>query len=677
MRSILRPFLKTLGYLMAVQLLTLLVLSAFRLTEYLVLYAPPADGGSVAPVWPAFLCGVWFDNVIVCYVQLLPLAVLLVLAMLGVCRRTVFRVAGGWSIFFSLWAFMASAGNIPYYAFFSKNINSSIFEWFGYAGTTAGMVTGERSFWGYILLYFVLLGLYGWAVIRLGDRVAASLRRPLAEADAAVMAPSAEAGRNGNRKAVAGYLLCSLLTLGLVGLTLFGIRGRVGYNPIKISEAYYCNDPFLNQLGINPAFNLLTSALDDMRKENKPLQLMPSREAVSAVRGELGITAPEQKGQSPLRRHMTAPADTLDNVAQQLGGRRPNVVIILMESMSADLTGCLGGKAGLTPTLDSLYHHSLAFSHFYSAGIHTNHGLTATLYSFPALMFRNLMKGTVTPRREGIPTVLKSKGYHNLFFMTHEAQYDNMNAFFRTNGYDEIYSQEDYPRSARVNAFGVPDKFLFSYALPVLRQRAASGKPFFATLLTISNHPPYVVPKAFRKKGRKDEESIVNYADAALGDFLRAAQREPWYKETIFVVLADHGKLVGRPSEDLPRSFNHIPCFIFGPGVRPRVYDGLGTQVDIMPTLLGLLRMDYPYEGFGQDLLRRPRQTVYYSADDVLAARGRDRLFLYYPATARTLTYAVSADGRERVVPNGPAFNPLRRYAFSMAQTATLLLKGK
>ncbi len=663
MRTVLRPYFHTLAYLVAVQLLTLLVFSIFRLAEYLVLYTAPAgDGESAAPVWPAFVRGVWFDNVIVCYVQLLSLAVLLVLSLLGVHRRIVFRMAGGWSIFFFLWAFMASAANIPYYSFFSKNINSSIFEWFGYAGTTAGMVAGERSFWGYILLFFLLLGLYGWGIIRLGDKVADKLCRPVSDV--------AETAKG----SLSAYLLGVLLTAGMVGLCLFGIRGRMGYNPIKISEAYYCNDPFLNQLGINPAFNLLTSALDDMRSENKPLNLMPEQTAIRTVRAELGITSPIAQGQSPLRRFVKA--DSTARAANEVKGR-PNVVVILMESMSADLTGCLGGKAGLTPTLDSLYRHSLAFSHFYSAGIHTNHGITATLYSFPALMFRNLMKGTVTPRREGIPTVLHEKGYHNLFFMTHEAQYDNMNAFLRTNGYDEIFSQEDYPRSARVNAFGVPDEFLFSYALPVLRRQAAGGKPFFATLLTISNHPPYVVPAAFKKKGRKDEESIVSYADAALGDFLRRAQQEPWYKETVFVVLADHGKLVGRPAEELPNSFNHIPCFIFGPGITPRVYDGLGTQVDIMPTLLGLLRMDYPYEGFGQDLLRQPRQMVYYSADDVLAARSRDCLFLYYPTTARTLTYTVSPDGREHPTAFASPFAPLRAYAFSMAQTATSLLKGK
>ena len=114
---------------------------------------------------------------------------------------------------------------------------------------------------------------------------------------------------------------------------------------------------------------------------------------------------------------------------------RRNVVLVFMESMSANLMGTFGSDKKLTPYLDSLYQQSLSFSHFYSSGIHTNHGIYSTLYSFPAIMKRNAMKGSVIPVYSGLPTVLKENGYYNLFFMTHEGQYDNMNAFFRTNGY--------------------------------------------------------------------------------------------------------------------------------------------------------------------------------------------------------------------------------------------------
>ena len=286
-----------------------------------------------------------------------------------------------------------------------------------------------------------------------------------------------------------------------------------------------------------------------------------------------------------------------------------------MESMSANLLGTFGNQQPLTPTLDSLYHHSLAFTHFYSAGIHTNHGMTATLYSFPALMFRNLMKGTVTPRRKGIATVLKQYGYENMFFMTHEAQYDNMKAFFQTNGYDDIFSQENYPKSEVVNSFGVSDHFEMGYALNTINQKAKTGKPFMATILTVSNHPPYIIPDFFKPKTKEKETQIVEYADWAIGDFLKKASREPWYKNTIFVIQADHGKLVGKSEGELPQSYNHIPLIIFGPGVPQQQYAGLGMQVDVMPTLFGLMNLNYEYEGFGVDLLKQHNDEFQYKVD--------------------------------------------------------------
>ena len=144
----------------------------------------------------------------------------------------------------------------------------------------------------------------------------------------------------GNIRTVSALLLTSLV---FIGLCIFGIRGRIGYNPIKVSEAYYCDNPFLNQLGIAPAFNLLTSVLDDMRKENRELHLMPYPEAISLCRSYLGIQGDVTDSTQLLRRHITAIADSTT-----LPPRR-NVVVILMESMSANLV-----NKRLTPNIDSL-----------------------------------------------------------------------------------------------------------------------------------------------------------------------------------------------------------------------------------------------------------------------------------------------------------------------------------
>ena len=640
-----RRFSHTLAYLLGIHVVGLLFLTGYRLVQFAALHDMMQAGGDASTL-TAFVKGVWFDNVTACYIMIVPLAVLLLAACLGYCHKALRHGAAVWMWVLYTVVLAISASNIPYFAYFFKNIDASIFGWFGYVGTTAGMLVGEKSYWLYFLLFIVSIVAFVWLIRRLRRR------------------SDRKIGANFVRMRRREAALCFVVTVAMVGLCLFGIRGRMGYNPIKISQAYYCNDPFLNQLGINPAFNLLTSTLDGMRKENAELHLMPYGEAITYTREALGITGVADST-AILRRTVTP-----DSTAS-----RPNVVVILMESMSASFLQTFGQKERLTPTLDSLYQHSLAFTQFYSAGIHTNHGLTATLYSFPAMMMRNLMKGTVTPHRSGLPTVLKDQGYHNLFFMTHESQYDNMNAFFRTNGYDEIFSQETYPREEVVNSFGVPDHFLFDYALGTINRTASEHTPFMATILTISNHPPYIIPEGMKTRTAKPETQIVEYADKCIGDFLTAARSQPWYDNTIFVILADHGKLVGEMDMELPQSYNHIPCLIFGPGVENGLYDGLATQVDVMPTLLGIMNMGYVYDGFGVDLLRERRERVFYTSDTHVVARDSAAVYLYNPQMEKDFCYNVGADGSLLPTTLTPRFGTLRRYVFAMEQTAEFMSK--
>jgi phosphoglycerol transferase MdoB-like AlkP superfamily enzyme len=632
-----RRFRLSILFLLCAHVLGLLFTSLFRGVEYVALHGAMSAAQTEAQPWGAFLRGVWFDNVVGCYILTVPLLVLMVAACCNRFERGWRRFVQWWYVVLYTLILAISASNIPYYAYFAKNINSSIFNWFGYANTTAGMVVGESSYWLYIALFVVAVAAFAWCVLW--------LRRHF---DALIAQAS--------QVALTGKSICWRIaaTLCLAGLCVFGIRGRVGYNPIKVSEAYYSQDPFLNQLGISPTFNLLTSWMDDMRPENRELHLMAYDDAITYVRQQLDIQGVVDSA-DVLKRHVAA-----DSIQ-----RRPNIVIILMESMSASFLHSLGQREEVTPTLDSLYHCSWAFTNCYSAGIHTNHGMTASLYSFPALMKRNLMKGTVTPRRHGLPSVLKQLGYHNMFFMTHESQYDNMNAFFRTNGYDAVYAQEDYPMSERVNAFGVSDHFLFKYGLQRINEADKQQKPWMATLLTVSNHPPYVIPDWFKPKSKDEEMQIVEYADWCIGDFLAKARREKWYDNTLFVIMADHGKIVGQVDSELPESYNHIPLIIFGPGVEPRLSDQLAMQVDVMPTVLGLLGAEYDFDGFGVNLLTTQREMVFYTADDQVAARDKGGRFVYLPATGQSFKEGKPTTSHEA----------LKKYVFGMIQTAEYMMR--
>lgn len=592
----------------------------------------------------AFIKGVWFDNVIACYILLLPLVILWIASICNYTAKWLYRTIAVYFIVFYSLSFIISAANIPYFGYFFKTINSSIYNWFGYGATTAGMVFGETSFYFPIFLGVVSILAFGWGIMTLSSYFyGLSIKIP-------------------NSISRIHRIAVFVTGAACIGLCLFGIRGRMGYNPIKVSQAYYCEDPFLNQLGVNPVFNLLTSTLDDNRKENRYLHLMPEQEAILEVQKLL-----DRKGIaeiSPIARE----------IKQSANATPKNVVLIFMESMSANLMGSFGSAKNLTPFLDSLYQQSLSFSHFYSSGIHTNHGMYSTLYSFPAIMKRNAMKGSVIPIYSGLPTILKDNGYQNLFFMTHESQYDNMNAFFRTNGFDEIYAQENYPAEKVVNSFGVQDDFLYQYALPVLNKKAASGHPFFTVLLSISNHPPYVIPDYFKPHSEKPEDQIVEYADWSIKQFMTEAGKQPWFDNTIFVLLGDHGKLVGSPESEIPQSYNHIPLMIYGKGIQPEIKDQFGGQIDVAPTLLGLLNISYIQNNFGIDLLKEQRPCMFYTADNLIAARDTTHLYIYSPDNQQEFRYEQS-ENELHFAESSQAFEQLKRYCFSMLQSTEYLVK--
>ncbi len=651
-------------YLLWMHLVALLGMSCFRIIQYVqnTQLLQPESIGEWGLATQSLLRGLWFDNVIGCYILLLPLTIVAISALLGYYRKPLFYILNILITTLHLLAFAISAANLSYFSYFFKNINSSIFNWADYGGTTVGMMFGEKSYWISIGLFVLISFCYQ----QIRKRSSHFFYDEIAFVNRSTRYNSWRNHQRNSlmRKLGQGAKSLSLSAI-LIGLCLFGIRGRMGYNPIRVSAAYHCSDPFLNQLGLNPTYNLLITTLDDNRSENKRIQLTDDQEALTYVQNLLGAQI------DPHTKRLSRPVSYPEAPTQQ------NVVLIFMESLSAKLMRQYGQEASLTPFLDSLHQVSHSFNQVYSAGIHTNHGLYATLYSFPTILKRNAMKGSNIPQYSGLPTLLRQAGYQNLFFMTHEAQYDNMNAFLRTNGFDEIYAEENYPASEVVNSFGVPDHFLFDYAMPILNERGAAGKPFFATLLTISNHPPYVIPDWFDAKSEQPEQQIVEYADHCLKTFMQEAQKQPWFDNTLFVFVGDHGKIVGTPESVMPESYNHIPLMVYNPSIEPQQTDLFASQIDIAPTVLGMLRIPHDRHHLGIDLLREQRDCIFYTADDLIGCRDSSHLYIYAPHTQQAFYYNITDGNRLHEQPaSNEAFERLRQHSFSILQATEVLVES-
>jgi phosphoglycerol transferase MdoB-like AlkP superfamily enzyme len=286
-----------------------------------------------------------------------------------------------------------------------------------------------------------------------------------------------------------------------------------------------------------------------------------------------------------------------------------NLILVTMESMGAEYIEALGGKPNLTPNLNRLASQSLLFSATYATGLRTVRGLEAITLSLPplpghAIPVRKDNKGFQT-----LGSVLRSKGYDTIYLYGGYSQFDNMKDFFGGNGY-EVIDRTHIPQSqiSHETIWGVADEDLLNHALQVFESRARSGKRFFGHVMTTSNHRPFTYPQnRIDIPSGTGRDGAVKYADWAIGDFLSKASTYAWFKDTIFVFVADHTSL-GRGKVDLEPGNFHIPFFIFSPQhIRPERINSLSSQIDVAPTVLALMGTGYKSYFLGQNILTEGR----------------------------------------------------------------------
>ncbi|PIV41092.1 MAG: sulfatase [Nitrospirae bacterium CG02_land_8_20_14_3_00_44_33] len=291
--------------------------------------------------------------------------------------------------------------------------------------------------------------------------------------------------------------------------------------------------------------------------------------------------------------------------------KRLNVVVIVEESLSSEFLGVFGNKNNLTPALDRLAKESLLFTNMHATGTRTDRGLEAVTLSVPPTPGRSIVKRPNNENMFSWGLIMKNRGYDTMFIYGGYGYFDNMNYFFSHNGFNVI-DRTDLDRNEIVfeNAWGVSDEDLFNKAVKEFSKSYKNNKPFFALIMTTSNHRPYTYPE-----GRIDIPShsgrngAVKYSDYAIGKLINDAQKEAWFKDTVFVIVADHcAGSAGKAS--LPVNRYEIPLLIYSPShFRPQRIDKLASQIDIAPTVLGLLNFSYKTKFFGKDILKmQPEQ---------------------------------------------------------------------
>ncbi len=285
-----------------------------------------------------------------------------------------------------------------------------------------------------------------------------------------------------------------------------------------------------------------------------------------------------------------------------------NVVVILEESFGSSFWGCLGATNKLTPNMDRLATtEGLLFTNLYASGNRTVRGMEGVLSSFPPLPGDSIVKRHLTDNVETMARVLRRDGYTNLFLYGGRGVFDGMRSYAVRNGYDRFIEQTDFKKPIFSTIWGVCDEDLFGRGIQEFRELAKAEKPFFATMLTVSNHRPYTFPEGRITERQGKRKSVAKYTDYALGWFFEQAKKESFWTNTIFVVVADHGaRVYGK--QTIPIKSYEIPLVVLGPAVvkeSARIAT-LGCSLDVGPTILGLLGRPYDTLFFGRDLLVEP-----------------------------------------------------------------------
>lgn len=282
-----------------------------------------------------------------------------------------------------------------------------------------------------------------------------------------------------------------------------------------------------------------------------------------------------------------------------------NVIMISVESLSGDYLAHFGGKENITPFLDSLIPHGIFFNNFYASGTRTVRGLEALSLAVPPTPGQSIVRRPGNEDMFSMGNVLKQKGYEVKYIYGGNSFFDNMGYFFSHNGY-EVVDIDDIPKEKifHETAWGVADEISFNLALEKCDKSYQDGKLFFNHIMTVSNHRPYTYPE-----GRIDIsptyqsiQGAVKYTDYAINKFLLDARKKPWFNNTMFVIVSDHcAKSAGKT--DLPPNRYHIPCLIYAPAlIQPKLEEKSTSQIDLVPTLLGIMNLNYTSRFLGYDI---------------------------------------------------------------------------
>lgn len=580
----------------------------------------------------AFSTAWHFDMVTSIYLTYLPLLWLVLDEWLSFKTNIFQRLAYYSSIvLYTLFLFI-SVTDLPYYNQFHSHLNKQALLWDDQLGFAVKLIFGNIVYYGYFFIFLVL----AWIQLKIIQNIFKQHQK--------------------HKEQKSSIMTKMVFMVFMVPFEIFGSRGRVSFKSTAHEGlAIVSENQFINQIALNPQFTFFRSTLFHRFREYKTPENI--NESILFARNYLNVTGSYSKS---IER-----TENTDSIFKPY-----NVVIVCMESMGSYKLKKYDEE--LTPYFNQIIKESIYFDRFFSSGIHTFNGLFSTCTGYPSLLEEQGLKRYTKQPFNTLANLLLKKHYQTSFYCTHDPQFDNMEGFFKLNGYEKCYSSFDLPREKSISVTGIPDHELFKFFIEKTNQRDKT-KPFLSFIMTGSDHGPWAIPEdiPFTPNAKTKENRSTQYADWALGRLMDEAKKQDWYSNTLFVFLGDHGYARGDCYE-MPLSYNLVPFVLHMPGVlNPDTIHHLGQQYDVNATIAGVLNLSYQNTSFGSNILKAKHPFVYFTADDKIGCVSDDGYFFYelIPQKTKRLRYFETMDSKDY-------YSIKKNKADSMEQAAKHMLNS-
>lgn len=376
---------------------------------------------------------------------------------------------------------------------------------------------------------------------------------------------------------------------------------------LKNKQADFSNNLVLNELGKNGTFSFFSAFKSNELDYETFYPKIDDKEAYSVLKKNL-----LQENQA----YATNKWDDISRTTKSDNEQRPNVILIAIESFSGDFLKAFGNKDNLTPNYDKLANEGIFFTNLYATGTRTVRGMEALTLSVPPTPGNSIVRRPDNQNLFSVATIFKEKNYQPYFIYGGDGYFDNMNNFFGGQGFDIVDRNRGNPLSDEIktqrfnipdnevsfeNAWGICDEDLYKQSIKYADKSSKINKPFFQFVMTTSNHKPYTFPAGKIDLPQGDRNGAVKYTDYALGKFLADAKTKPWFKNTVFVIVADHcASSAGKWEINIDK--HHIPAIIYNLPQKAEKINRLTSQIDLMPTLFGYLGWNYTTSLYGKDI---------------------------------------------------------------------------